>query len=221
LDKELNVISDSQAYMIPENDSLRYVGVEDVKVFNKKFLGSVLDSVTNNISIIYGKYTPETGKICGNIIKPNLQCEKNWCFFGDENIVYKWFPLQIGKISDQHCLEIIHTDNNTPLFYRNARGSTNGVKVGNEFWFICHTVEYTTPRKYYHFFSVIDEEFKIKRWSELFKFEGSDIEYCLGLIIEDDNILVSYSLWDSNPTVAVYSKENIEKTLYWSHINLI
>ena len=30
----------------------------------------------------------------------NKDCEKNWVFYGDHNIIYQWYPLITGKIMD-------------------------------------------------------------------------------------------------------------------------
>ena len=54
----------------------------------------------------------------------------------------------------------------------------------------------------------------IKRWSHLFKFEGEKIEYALGLIVEEKRIIISYSKWDSDPTIGLYDKEKVEKEMF-------
>jgi hypothetical protein len=55
---------------------------------------------------------------------------------------------------------------------------------------------------------------KPKRWSYLFKFEGEKIEYALGLIVNNENIIVSYSKWDSNPTIGIFDKFKIEMEMF-------
>jgi hypothetical protein len=104
-----------------------------------------------------------------------------------------------------------------PPFFQNVRGSSNGCEVENEneIWFLCHVVEYCQPREYYHFFAVFDKKnMDIKRWSHLFKFEGEKIEYALGLIVEENRIIISYSKWDSEPTIAIYDREKVEKEFF-------
>ena len=66
-----------------------------------------------------------------------------------------------------------------------------------------------------HFFAVFDHKtMNIKKWSHLFKFEGEKIEYALGLIIERNHIIISYSKWDSDPTICIYNKEKVEKEMF-------
>ena len=154
----------------------------------------------------------------------NKDCEKNWVFYGDNNIIYQWYPLITGKII-KHNNDT--NDNNNefmfnkekeismPPFFQQVRGSSNGYTFNDEIWFICHVVEYCQPREYYHFFAIFDKNtMTIKKWSNLFKYEGKKIEYSLGLIVEDKRIIVSYSKWDSNPCIAIYDKEKVEKDLF-------
>ena len=103
----------------------------------------------------------------------------------------------------------------TPPFFQQVRGSSNGCKYEDEMWFLCHVVEYCQPREYYHFFAVFNKDtMELKRWSHLFKFDGEKIEYALGLIVEEKRIIVSYSKWDREPSVAVYDKFKIEMEMF-------
>ena len=103
----------------------------------------------------------------------------------------------------------------TPDFFRNVRGSSNGYVFDGEVWFLCHVVEYCQPREYYHLFAVLDNEtFKVKRWSNLFKFEGEKIEYALGIIVNEKEIIVSYSKWDRDACIGVFDKKKIEKEMF-------
>jgi hypothetical protein len=165
----------------------------------------------------------------------NRDCEKNWVFYGDYKIVYEWYPLTLGKIikkenKPNESTPPESTPNESsppelffekekeikmPPFFQQVRGSTNGCTFGNEIWFICHVVEYCQPREYYHFFAVFNKEtMEIKRWSNLFKYEGEKIEYSLGLIVEEERIIISYSKWDSTPCIAVYDKKKVEAGMF-------
>jgi hypothetical protein len=57
-------------------------------------------------------------------------------------------------------------------------------------------------------------ELKLNRWSNLFKFEGEKIEYALGLIVEQDRLIVSYSKWDREPVIGVYDKFKLEMEMF-------
>ena len=147
----------------------------------------------------------------------NKDCEKNWVFYGNYKIIYQWYPLTIGKIvkTENELLFEKEKQINTPPFFQQVRGSTNGCDFGDEVWFICHVVEYCQPREYYHFFAVFHKStMEIKKWSNLFKYEGEKIEYSLGLIVEEERIIVSYSKWDSTPCIAVYNKKAVEEGMF-------
>ena len=47
----------------------------------------------------------------------NKECEKNWVFYGDNNIIYQWYPLITGKI--------IKSDNNDNTNDNNTNDTTN------------------------------------------------------------------------------------------------
>ena len=215
--------------------------------FNKypiiPFLGTCQNPITHKLNIGYGEINMNENQDNDNdnngnennnqtnIIKTisyksvntpyNKDCEKNWVFYGDNNIIYQWYPLITGKISKNN------NDNNNvfmfnkekeismPPFFQQVRGSSNGYTFNDEIWFICHVVEYCQPREYYHLFAIFDKNtMNIKKWSNLFKYEGEKIEYSLGLIVEEKRIIVSYSKWDSNPCIAIYDKEKVEKDLF-------
>ena len=217
------------------------------------FLGTCQNPITHKLNIGYGEINMNEiqdndnngneNNNQTNIIKTityksvntpyNKECEKNWVFYGDNNIIYQWYPLITGKIikhdDNDNTNDTNTNDNNNnnqfmfnkekeismPPFFQQVRGSSNGYTFNDEFWFICHVVEYCQPREYYHFFAIFDKNtMTIKKWSNLFKYEGEKIEYSLGLIVEDKRIIVSYSKWDSNPCIAIYDKAKVEKDLF-------
>ena len=237
LNEELNIIGNPRV-LIPESNDLRYVGMEDMKPYYNvysnsndnsiSFIGTCQNPITKHISMGYGELDLEanTSSMSYSVVNTiyNKDCEKNWVFYGDNNVIYQWNPLTIGKIvkrnegldgkEEKLFLEIIK-QTPTPPFFQQVRGSSNGCKYEDEMWFLCHVVEYCQPREYYHFFAVFNKDtMELKRWSHLFKFDGEKIEYALGLIVEEKRIIVSYSKWDREPTVAVYDKFKIEMEMF-------
>jgi tetratricopeptide (TPR) repeat protein len=181
------------------------------------FIGSGYHN-NNKIGIVTGKYEPtsENNMLIYTEIIPSFtvsECEKNWVYVNTDNslqIVYKWFPLTLCKIDDNAGqLNIVRTIE-MPKFFNHVRGSTNGFNFNNEIWFVGHIVSYEQPRHYYHIFSVFDENMKLLRYSAPFKFDTECIEYCLGLIVEDDRVICSYSSWDRTTNIALYDKSYID-----------
>lgn len=204
----------------------RYIGVEDVRIFKTagkqtlKFIGTGYHT-NNKIGVVYGDYNPfyQENNLIPFEIEPEFtvtDCEKNWVYVNIKNetrVIYNWSPLKICKIdetsSEKNKLKLIKTIEMPNIFNR-VRGSTCGANYKNELWFVGHIVSYEQPRHYYHIFSVFDENMKLLRYSAPFKFDTECIEYCLGLIVEDDRVICTYSSWDRTTIIAVYDKKYID-----------
>jgi glycosyltransferase involved in cell wall biosynthesis len=209
-----------------KNKHLRYQGVEDVRIFEHggkiRFLGTVEHPQTGAIAVGHGDYSLD---------KPYLDavpfpspsgrgCEKNWNYFtdasGDLRIIYDWAPLTICDAT----MTQMRKDGLVPAFFRHVRGSTAGVPVttksgARELWFLCHFVEYSQPRHYYHLVVILDANtLRFKEHSIPFKFNGEAIEYALGLVVEPERILFSYSRWDSSSSVISVPRAAFEAELF-------
>jgi len=204
-----------------------YVGIEDIKLFtdietNKLlFIGTGYHS-NNKIGIVVGEYDILNDEIVSREIKPSFKdstCEKNWVFFDynhSTHLIYEWFPLHICKIDNETSLLNIVEKHEMPLIFSHCRGSTSGFKFDDsEIWFVTHMVSYEEPRHYYHLIVVFDEKMVLKSYSAPFKFEGEPIEYCLGLIVEKETVIMSYSTWDRTTKIAIYEKSYIDSLLVY------
>lgn len=100
-----------------------------------------------------------------------------------------------------------------PFFFKNARGSTNSFCYLGENWFIVHIVSYEVPRHYYNVIAIFDNEMNLLRYSYPFKLSKEPIEYALGLIVSNEEVIISYSTWDNTSNIAVYSKEYIDSII--------
>ena len=192
------------------------LGLEDIRLFINnnqiKCIATSREFSTNSTnSIVIADYNLDTNSIeNGVIIKspyPN-ECEKNWIPINDE-IIYKWYPLQIGKIENN--ILTINKSIETPKIFKHIRGSSNVVEYNNEYWVVVHGVKYTTPRKYYHLIVVLDKEYKINKYTVPFYFDTYKIEYCLGLLIENNIIYMTASRNDSNPIIVKTRIKDLNK----------
>lgn len=234
---QFNVVNDK--WMDLEFDGRRYIGVEDVKIYydnysnQLKYIGTGYHS-NETIGIVSGDYNTSEKKLEINELKQyfnNTMCEKNWVFVDYKNethIVYDWHPIRLGKL-ENNILKIVD-QKTTPKFFSRIRGSSNGFlynkKIGSnnngnikidivesEIWFVNHLVSYETPRHYYHIISVFDSDMNLLRYSAPFKFEGEAIEYCLSIVVEDDRVIINYSVWDRTTKIAIYDKGYIDSLL--------
>ena len=209
-----------------EIDNL-YVGLEDVRIHS--YNGNVYYNANrglsyHNIKVEHGLIDMDEGVTKSGIISKSGQhdVEKNWVIFNDTNnvqkMIYGWHPLVIGDVKsptrDFENMEYNQTHVvDTPILFRFLRGSTNGLKIGNEIWFICHAVSYEDRRYYYHIFVVLDAAtYQLKKYSTLFTFEKEKVEYTLGFIhIKDTNqFYIGYSLMDRETHFMTVSKRVVD-----------
>jgi tetratricopeptide (TPR) repeat protein len=223
-----------------EYDGRRYIGIEDVRIYNDVETNELLFIGTGyhkneQIGIVNGKYDINKNTLDYNELKSsftNNGCEKNWVYVDYKNsthVIYKWHPLQICKINQETNLLDLIENKEMPLIFSHARGSTCGYKYmkkhslsdccismsieETEIWFVLHLVSYEQPRHYYHMFAVFDNSMNLLRYSAPFKFDGEPIEYCLSLIVEDDRVLINYSNWDRTTSIGVYDKKYIDSLI--------
>jgi glycosyltransferase involved in cell wall biosynthesis len=182
----------------------RYIGIEDIRLFahKGKLLYNGNRGINDTMCVEHGEINPTTGYTKSVILAAPFQkkTEKNWVLFEDAHgslkCIYGWHPLIIGDIQNSAFI----TTHNLPtsIIFERFRGSTNGVRVGDEIWFICHVVSYENRRFYYHTMVALDiNTFKIKRYTPFFTFEKECVEYTLGFVpYGDDEFLIGYSRMD-------------------------
>jgi tetratricopeptide (TPR) repeat protein len=242
LDKNFNILHEKM-FNLGFEDRL-YVGVEDVRLFYDNSTNKMLFIGTgfhrnNKIAIVSGDYNLEKDLLEHKELKvtfANSDCEKNWVFVNYKNsnhIIYNWHPLNICKINENNNEIYSVEKREMPYIFSRARGSTCGFNYtytkplnngGNisieveetEIWFVVHIVAYEQPRNYYHVIVVFDENLKLLRYSAPFKFEGECIEYCLGIVVEDDRVLMTYSTWDRTTRIGVYDKKYIDSIVKYN-----
>jgi tetratricopeptide (TPR) repeat protein len=214
-----------------------YVGIEDVRIFSNN--GEILYNANrgldyHNVVIETGKINMKSQRTNSNVLEVDNQrpVEKNWVMFknGHREIktIYGWHPLVIGTVNEHPDKKIDDKNNivyklqitdwkKTPNFFKWVRGSTNGVVVDNEIWFICHLVSYEDRRYYYHIFVVLDlYTMEVKRYSKLFTFEKRKVEYTLGFVYfeKEKQFLVGYSLMDSETKYMMIGKDKVESEFF-------
>ena len=211
-----------------------YVGLEDVRIMgynNKLYFNANRGIGQGNMVVEHGLINLKSRSTLSNLIEIDGQhnIEKNWVMFENGNrelkMIYGWSPLRIGNVID-HPESKIDDKNNpmrkmvvtneftTPNFFRWLRGSTNGQRVGNEIWFICHLVSYEDRRYYYHIFVALDAKtMELKRYSRIFTFEKEKVEYTLGFVYleETRELLIGYSLMDRETKYMTISRDKVEE----------
>jgi len=192
-------------------------GLEDVRVYTDangglRFLATQRE-YSETSRILGGQYDPRLGSYrdCAVYEPPTpTECEKNWLpIEGTHDIIYSWFPLQVGQIKENAL--VVNTTHPTPWFFRHLRGSAVPFRVDNELWALVHCVEYSSPRKYFHCMVVLDATtYKPLRLSLPFAFRKVGIEYCIGMRPLEHAIEFVFSSWDDNPCITEISLSEFE-----------
>jgi hypothetical protein len=194
--------------MPPISDS-KYIGIEDIRLFNFKdkiyYIGSTFDKSTNKIKITSNEFDLDKNyeiNLINPTFKTDFDWEKNWVFFENNDelfIIYKWYPIQICKI-DYNKKELnIVKELKTPNKFFNFRGSTNGVLFDNKIWFIIHSQNVINDKKhYFHRFVVWDKNWNIIKTSKIFSFLNGHIEFCAGVAVHGDQLLITFGFQDNS-----------------------
>jgi hypothetical protein len=227
LDKFFNSIYSK--YLFPHNYNSKYVGIEDIRLFNFKneiyFIGSYYNNSNNKVQIVSNKY--KLGKtykplIINPTFTTNFIWEKNWVFFennGELNVIYKWSPIYICKIDYiNKNLNLIKSIENVPSIFTNFRGSTNGVNYNNKIWFLVHEqkVIINDIKCYTHNFVVFDTNMNLLGYSKTFNFENKIVEFCVGMeLTYNNNFVITYSTLDCSTKLLILSPDYIESLIIY------
>ena len=221
-------------YVGLEDVRLLYSSATNTLLYNcNRGLGSRHLAVEHGL-VMTGSSRPLSGVVK---MEDQREVEKNWVLFEDAKgalkCIYSWNDLVIGDIVDKSRVDSDTDDAEinipinrrpdyefkkthtiqTPLLFKYFRGSTNGLKIGNEIWFMCHIVSYEDRRYYYHAFITLDAEtYEVRRYSPFLTFEGEKVEYTLGFVYrrEGNQFLIGYSKMDNSTHYIAVKKSVIE-----------
>jgi len=196
-----------------------YVGLEDIRLYSREdtlYYNANRGLSPSNVQVEYGVIDISASCTKNNVIlqrvseKRNREIEKNWVLFtsgsNKTRCIYEWSPLTIGEIDGENFKTLVEYSD-MPYFFKYIRGSTNGVTIDNEVWFICHLVSYESRRYYYHIVVVLDKVTgKLKKYTNLFLFEREMVEYTLGFVEMGENLIIGYSVLDKETKFAEVSK---------------
>ena len=226
LDKFFNI--EKYQFLNTFNDvSLPYIGIEDIRLFNFNndvyFIGSSYNKNTDKIGIVSNKCDLNGNKYIPVFITPSFKTlnnwEKNWVFFNNNNelnVIYKWKPIYICKINYKtQNLDLIKENNNVPEIFNKFRGSTNGVEYNNNIWFIVHIQNklYENKKYYTHIFVCFNKNMELIGYSNEFNFENNIVEFCIGLIINNDNFVITYSTLDKTTKMCILTSDYVSSLI--------
>lgn len=182
-------------------------GIEDIRLYSCgdkiKFIGQSSEFKNKNTEIYFnmvnGTYDIDNLelKIEKILESPySSKVEKNWIHLKDDKFIYSWNPLHIGTLEDKYfaITDLVKT----PSFFKHFKGSSNAFYFKNMFWVITH---YTTDtwnqnglyRQYKHCLVLLDDKFNPVCYSDPFTIENAEVEFNLGLTIDNNKLIFGYS----------------------------
>lgn len=232
----LNIISkfgkDNKIYDIKEVDYSKYdtvnsyyKGLEDCRlvVWNNKLYayGTRWDKIQDRGCIclyeLNDMFKPEKEIV----IKPQFdnKCEKNWAAVCDKpfTFVYSHNPLIVVKVNDNGDCNVIKRNEINDELRDTIKGSTQIVRYDeNMYVSLVHTNNYYTDGDINHYdyltaFVFYDNDLNIIKISDWFVFNSPMCEFTCGLVVNGDDVYITYSQLDCTSELIVTNKETIEK----------
>ena len=204
----------------------KHNGIEDIRTIlynnNLYYIGSIFQHPNIKITSSSIKDINNINYDINIINYNNNVHEKNWSFYINNNklnVIYSWYPLSFGYIDYNVNKLIINKTINTNSFFENISGSTPGFFYKDECWFLVHKKNINKndsyDRNYTNSIVIFDKNMNLLKYSELFKLTTSKIEFCTGLHIEDDEIILSFSENDTSTFIGIYDINVIQNELKW------
>lgn len=216
----------SHKWFVTDVQKTRYRGLEDIRIIQVEdelhYCASYQRPTDFKIAISSHYYTLQLPNLPIRVIDSpfDQNVEKNWSMFVYEDkvkYVYGWYPFQVGVLTENNKLEIIYQKHYKESFFRFIKNSSIGVwdEEQKSIWFLVHFNSANDSfRTYYHMFIILDgATLDIKKISKCFTFEKQKIEYCLGFVLEKDEIVFTYTTFDKNPRILKVERSKIQSQL--------
>lgn len=95
----------------------------------------------------------------------------------------------------------------------NWRGSSQLVRYGNHWICVIHLASREVVTRYLHRLVELDDDFKIRRMSFIFTFEGQAVEFCAGLCLTETHAILSYGVHDREAHLMRLERSALEAML--------
>jgi FkbM family methyltransferase len=195
-------------------------GLEDIRLFgDHEFFCTYLEvnDAPRVPQMCYGRYHDD-----GTIyhirpmqVNPKLECEKNWLPFiidGEIHFIYSFHPFKLYKLDrDSGTITLIKDTVLSNHHLSDFRGSAPPIRYQNQWLCTIHQYWNNSPRKYFHRFVLLDDQFTTIKYSKIWFFESPSIEYTLSLAHSSHGLLIPYSLRDNISKIGVLSYETLDK----------
>lgn len=149
--------------------------------------------------------------------------QKNWLpiteevnnrIYGTNTIkwIYGWNPFTIIEMNEEKQISILY-ECNVPLLSR-AKGSSGPIPYLDGYLTLVHENNSKAPRLYYHRFVYHDKNMKPIKASRMFKLQNKTMEFISGMIIDNDKLIIGFTLLDKDTSLFILNVNEIENMLY-------
>ncbi len=219
LDNNLRVIGQQELddRQVRKRSPALECGFEDVRIFSNPFQGNLMGignvaspSLDSNAMVLLD--LGSGAQLCAATLLQsphNRQREKNWAPAPDRSrlfFVYEWNPLTILALNSTGPEIIKSTD---APYLRNWRGSSQGLPTDKGWIFIIHRLYLGSPRRYTHRIIEIDFDWNPIRASKEFCFITNELEYCGGVALINETVILSFGLNNHHAFVASLDKREL------------
>jgi len=219
LDENYNIVRTNKidTSKFPEKELWEFVGLEDARIFcwdGKLYTSGVrrdLDTIgTGRMELCEIEvHDDEVVEVSRLRIEPpndpNSYCEKNWMPFLDLPYHYiKWGnPTEIVKVDPENQTSETVFSGEKKNIPRDLRGGSQVISWKDYYVAITHEVDLfqsETARKdavYRHRICFWDKNFNLIKWTDDFSIMGGHVEFCVGLIQQGTDFLMSFGFQDN------------------------
>lgn len=207
-----------------------FIGLEDARLVrwdNKLFMCGVRRDIKTN-----GEGRMELSEIVDGVEvnryrieppnDPNSYCEKNWMPILDKPFHFvKWSnPTEVVKVDIENLTsKVVYLSESFQELRRDIRGGSQVIKIDDYYVALTHEVDLWNTKhgkkdgRYYHRFVVWDKEFRIVNVTEEFSFMSTGVEFCCGMAIHNDKLLMTFGYQDNASFLLSVPLQFIKKML--------
>lgn len=184
-------------------------------------VASLYEYEKDTVSMRLVKLNDRAEIICGFMLPSPFKRnkEKNWMPIVKDNelrLVYSSSPTVIvGTNFDDNVLSVYSSGGGLKELY-GWSGSSQGCAVGE--WTLCvvHTrAETSEGTSYIHRFVMFDAKLRVCALSEPFVFHGYGIEFCAGLVCNENQLVLSYGVNDALAMIGSMSLYDALNSITW------
>jgi len=115
-----------------------------------------------------------------------------------DSIIDNWYPLSICNIvktEENNYKTVKHIEKKMPYMFSHVKGKTCGCRYKDELWFVVQYIYSFQNDPAYYFISIVvmDTQYNFKWTSYPFKLNSASIGSCLGIIVNEETIILSHS----------------------------